>query len=423
MPMLLGTKGADILKWRASAELVAVIEERLARKRERGSFEEARSFLEQYLATLGAELEYEGQLKRELEVLNAGIDEASSTAELVPIRERYLELVSAHFRRRRSVLALRSLCSELHDRTLARLASLAAARMLELGQGKSPRFALLTAGDRGRGEQTLTGRNRYFLLHQEEPARFLLFRRQFGALLGELGLSDEDRTPWHGGLKEWGRFLHGNLVPAEERSLEGPLPLFSLFTPQPREAEKVPAAEFDTVALADLVLVRGDASLAAGALAAAGELLAGERHREPFLQLARQVVGLPTALGRFGRWRLERAGEHKGELNLREYALGPLIAALRVLALHAGVQASGSVERIHRLLEVGALDVDLAERLLKAYQVMMQLRILIEIRGDDGDWYLNPEEFSAETEARFRNGLEALQGLQKIGYQRVVGLG
>ena len=422
MPMLLGTKGNDILQWRASADLVAALQEKLARKWEQSPAGAAQSFLEQFIAAIREEQGYEAQLASELDAVNRGIAAAGCAAELQPLRARYLEVVSAHFRRRRSVLALCQLCCELHDRLLSKAFSFAEERMLQMGQGRAPGYALLVCGDRGRQEQTLRGENRYFLLHEEPNPRFLLFRRQVAAAIQEIGLPGGGAALWSGSLREWREFMGGGFAQGEGQPPENFLAALPPFAaPQKAEPQELPDEEW--VELADLVFFQGEAPLARKALDAAARAMQGERNRDPFLQLARRVTGLPVALGRFGRWRLERSGAHKGELNLKQFALDPLILTLRVLALQAGIQAEGSVVRIHRLLEQGLLDVELAGRLLQAFQVLMQLRILLEIRGEEEGSFCRPEEFSAETEARFRSSLEAVLSLQKIGYQRLVAQG
>ena len=80
-------------------------------------------------------------------------------------------------------------------------------RMLQLGQGSAPGYALLVSGDRGRCEQTLKGANRYFLLQEEQAPRFLLFRRQVAALMQECGLQGREVPIWHGSLRGWSSFL------------------------------------------------------------------------------------------------------------------------------------------------------------------------------------------------------------------------
>ena len=423
MPMLLGTKGDDILKWSVSTELVACLKSKLALKWEQSPSGEAHSFQEKYLGSLREELGYEAQLTRELDARNEGIGEADSPAQLLPLQARYREVVATHFRRRRSVLALCGLCCELHDRVLAKALNFAGERMLQLGQGSAPGYALLVSGDRGRCEQTLQGANRYFLLHEEQAPRFLLFRRQVAALMQECGLQGGEVPIWHGSLRGWSSFLGEAFAREEPPAPENFLAALPPFAAAPSPQSHEPAAgELGPVELADLIFVQGEAALAAEALAAAARTMQAECSRDPFLQLARQTIGRPVALGRFGGWRLERSGAHKGELKLKEFALDPLVMTLRVLALQLGNRAGGSVDRVRLLQEKGFLDVELAERLLQAFQCIMQLRILLEMRGEDGS-FCNPEEFSPETESRFRSALEAVLGLQKIGYQRLVAQG
>jgi CBS domain-containing protein len=420
MPMLLGTKGNDILQWRASADLIAALKGELARKGEQSPAGAAESFLEQFIGNLREEQEYEAQLSGELDALNEGLAAAASPAEVEPLSARYQEVVSAHFRRRRSVLTLCGLCNALHDALAAKALGFARERMLQLGQGSAPSGTLLVSGERGRGEQTLLGDNRYFLLHAEKTPRFLLFLRQVQASLQDLGLPAGEQHLWHGTLREWRDFAGGSFARQEGGPPEtflAALPPFA--APQKVEQPEMPGEEWRTAALADLAFLQGDPALAAEALAAAERSLYDERNREALLLLARRVVALPVALGRFGGWRLERSGEHKGELNLKEYALDPLVMTLRVLALLSGERGSGSVGRIQLLQEKGVLDVELAERLLQAYQVLMQLKVLLEMRGEERAIYCFPEEFSAETETRFRSALEAVLTLQKIASQRL----
>ncbi|HEY5514198.1 MAG TPA: putative nucleotidyltransferase substrate binding domain-containing protein, partial [Geomonas sp.] len=295
---------------------------------------------------------------------------------------------------------------------------------LQLGQGRAPVYALLVSGDRGRGEQTLRSKNRYFLLLEEEGPRYLLFKRQLAAALQDVGLQGEEQALWHGTLREWRDFLGGTLSPVENGARENDLaPLLPFAAPLKPGPQEMPGLGWHLETLADLCFITGKAPLASEALDAAAQAMQGQRNRDPFFQLARRVIGLPVALGRFGRWRLQRSGQHRGELNLEEFALGPLVMTLRILALHAGIPAAGTVGRVQRLLDKGSLDVELAERLLKAFQCFLQLKVLSEIRNEEEGSFCNPEEFDAEEDARFRSSLDAVLSLQKITYQRLVGQG
>ncbi|UPU37534.1 DUF294 nucleotidyltransferase-like domain-containing protein [Geomonas paludis] len=419
MPMLLGTKGDEILKWRASTELVASLKQRLERKWGSSSSREAEAFLGTLIDSLKEELAYEGQLDQELATLDQAIVEAPTPASLVPLQTRYRELLAAHFRRRNSPLALCGACNKLHDQVLLRAAQLAEERMRDLGQGTAPVYALLVSGDRGRGEQTLYSRNRYLLLHQLDSQRFFLFSRQLTQALLEAGLLTAGETPWHGSLTEWRSLLkNGDRHEPPAPELEPMLPFAAA---QKQAAPPLPEWRWRLESMADLCHVAGFEPLAEQALTAAAAALREQRGRDPFFQLARRVISLPLALGHFGRWRLERGGEHHGEIDVETLGLSPLVQLVRILALQAEVHEGGTLERVRQLLYRGALDVDLAERLLKALQCLMQLRIEGEIRSEGAAAFANPEEFSMTLDGRLRSALEAVLSLQKIAYQRLVG--
>jgi CBS domain-containing protein len=424
MPMLLGAKGKDILQWRATEQLMESFSSGLEMKWNLGSAHDAEHFIGKIIETLGDELGYEAQLVSELSALDEGIEAAASYRELQPLLVRYREVVSAHFSRRRSVLALCSICSRLHDRVLSKATYLAKARMLELGQGPAPVHAVLVSGDRGRGEQTLFGENRYFLLHEEESERFYLFSRQLSTSLKELGLLSADQMFWHGSLAEWRELLTTSFSIWRSRDEGSPLaPLAPFGAPRQHALMEVPEWEWRLEALTDLCSIEGYAPLAQEARNAAKTTVREERGRAPFQQLTRRVIALPLATGRFGKWRSQRDGEHKGELNLEDLAIAPLVMTIRVMAVQADVDAGGTLQRIEGLLEKGALDVDLADRLLKAYQCLMQYRIDSEIRNGEPGAVCVPEEFDEAQEYQLRTAVETVLNLQKIAYQRMVGMG
>lgn len=422
MPLLLGTKGQDILSWRATGQLVTSLEERLSEKWGRCSAREAENFIGRLIESLDQELAYEEQYQGEIELLDKEVDRAEDLKNLQRVEARYREVVCAHFSRRQSILSLCDALNRLHDRLLARALIFAQQRMLDLGQGKAPPFTLLISGDRGRGESTLFSQNRYFLLQQEESPSAFLFSRQLLTTLSEAGLLASDLLFWHGTVEQWSKVL-GESFPSRdsggERETLAALPPFA--APLQQGPQQMPGWAWRFEALADLTPLDPAVPAAAEAYKAARTTLEKERDHGPFLQLARRVIGLPLALGRFGGWRLQRDGEHRGEVNLEELALSPLVMAVRVLAVHSGIYTQGTVKRVSELLERGALDVDLADRLLKAYQCLMQHKVQGEIRTEEGGFFMRPEELDEAEEARLRNALEAVLHLQKIAYQRLVG--
>lgn len=424
MAMLLGTKGDDILKWRESDRLVEGLKTRLTRKWGSSSAQEAQSFLEGMAQALEAELEYESQLDLELASLQRAVRETVAPAELKGLTARHRELLGSHFSRRGSVLALTGAANAWHDLVVARAALLAEERMLSLGQGSAPVYALLVTGDRGREEQTLYGKNRYLLLHQLDSERFYLFTRQFAQSLKEAGVIASEEALWHGSLAEWRALLEGGSTTRKRdlrEELENPLPLFA--PPLKRGTPPLPDWQWRLEAMADLGFVTGYEPLADEALGAAASALKEQRGHDYFFQLARKAIHLPLALGHFGRWRLEKSGEHKGEIDVEGLGLSPLVGTVRVLAVHLGVQGGGTLHRVRELLYRGAFSVELAQRVLEALQCLMQLRITSEFRGEPAGAYANPEEFTLEQDEKIRAAFTAVLDLQKMAYQRMVGQG
>ena len=76
MPLLLGAKGNDIMQWRESAQLAAVLKESLALKWAGSSLREAESLLERLIGLLQDELGLEAQCLGEL----ADLQQALATA-------------------------------------------------------------------------------------------------------------------------------------------------------------------------------------------------------------------------------------------------------------------------------------------------------------------------------------------------------
>jgi CBS domain-containing protein len=421
MPMLLGAKGKEILQWRACAELVTSFKETLARRWERSSTGEAEALLDSVMERLQDELCYEEAVASELSTLDNGIGEASSLEELTPLLAQYRGVVAAHFSRRHSVLALFEICTKLHDSVLAKAAALAADQMRALGQGDPPPYALLVSGDRARGEQTLHSQNRYLVLHGEQSQHFLLFNRQLSITLKETGLLQDEQMLWHGSAADLRTTIEAGFSLSQRKEQEPAATPLPFAAPPKQRQQVVPDWEWYVEVMADLLDLHGDETIAGEGLQTAAALLADIRLHAPFQQLARRVIALPLAIGRFGRWRLQRDGEHQGEIDLEASALSPLVMTIRILAISAGITARGTLQRIEALLEKGVLTVELAERLLKAFHSLMRGRIESEIRSGAGGAFRNPEEFDEAEDERVRTSVETVLNLQKIAYQRMVG--
>ncbi len=241
----------------------------------------------------------------------------------------------------------------------------------------------------------------YFLVYcdvGEEAARhFEKFSYKVMAALERCGLmSYRQRTLplkrlWRGTVDDWQAW--------QEKELR-------------REGARLPAI----CRLADLRPLHGDGMLSTELVEMAGERLRQETAAPLFHQVAKSAVGMPVALGMFGGFRVERSGAHRGCFDLEQQAIDPLVMNVGALSIAWGVRATGTVDRIKRLLEAGRLDVALAERLLMAFHELGRHLVRLEMAGGKGNGglYLNPDGLAEPDRQRVRDALEAVVNLQKI---------
>ncbi|HLO25746.1 MAG TPA: putative nucleotidyltransferase substrate binding domain-containing protein, partial [Geobacteraceae bacterium] len=287
-------------------------------------------------------------------------------------------------------------------------------------------FCWLTSGSAGRLEQTFCVDPAYFLIYGEAeddgPRYFEKFAFSVAAVLGKTGLLPGNggammKSLWRGSRKEWREENIGRLQPGNEKGLAVLL------------------------GRADLRLIHGDAALAeeminvvrsmiefrqdelretTTGIATASRTRAAVSFPVPGLRdLGRSIADTPTGLDFFGRLRIEKGGRHKGTFDLEQYALGPLITNIRMMALEYGVAQTGTIARIKGLQEGGHLSVELADRLLRTYHEFTRLKILRQIREgceNERTCYIDPRELSEEENLKLRTGLEAVSDLEKIAY-------
>jgi CBS domain-containing protein len=144
--------------------------------------------------------------------------------------------------------------------------------------------------------------------------------------------------------------------------------------------------------------------------------------KDKLRELAVNISILPAGLDFFGRLRVERSGPDKGRFNLEQYALIPLVANVRVMALKYGIADTSTIDRLKKLMEDGRLGVELTERLLIAYQEFFKRKIasLFQNYAAGGGIFIAPEEHDEDGQLEFRKALEALINLQKLVYLNFV---
>ncbi|WP_298438530.1 putative nucleotidyltransferase substrate binding domain-containing protein [Geobacter sp.] len=408
MPIFLGAKGEDVLSRRGTADFLVRLRQELYGRLAHLAPGEDLALMAEVEEALREEIAYEerfsGEFVREL----VQLDEAGDAARLAALLQRLRAMAADYFRRRGSVSAYHFVCTAAVDRAVAAAVRLARRWMEEIGPGvPSSPWCLMAIGEVGRGEATPFSSCDFLQIHgsefPEEAASFAGLAGRVSALCGEIGLASRtgiapSLPAWRGSMAEWRSRIAARLAEGD-------------------------ADPDGLIRLADLRLVAGDASLAAGMVNLVRAMLGF--HREPVREAARRTAMMPSGFDFFGRLRTERGEAHRGEFNLGLYGIDPLVAIVRVLTVWFDIPETGTVERVRGLLQRGRIDVDLAERLLFAWHTLGRLALNEEIGrgGGAGGLFISPGTLAEHGLEELKRGLEAVGSLQKIVYSIVSGEG
>ena len=90
---------------------------------------------------------------------------------------------------------------------------------------------------------------------------------------------------------------------------------------------------------------------------------------------AKNVLRFRPPLGFLGRFKLEREGEHRGEMDIKKAGIFAITEGAKVLALESGKLDGSTCERIEALARAGILSRDLSEDLIESFEFLVKLRL------------------------------------------------
>ncbi|GFE56195.1 putative nucleotidyltransferase substrate binding domain-containing protein [Geobacter sp. AOG1] len=405
MSMFPVNRGGDILAWRDTVELVDGVKRQLSQKMAYLLDGDELVLLRGLQERLGEEMAVESRFAEDVEQVLSALETAGSADEMAAGYRHGKQLAADYFEQRGSVLVVQSFCSTLQDLLIRRALVLAGEWMARSGFGSPPvPYCWFAFGGAGRAEGTIAGECDALLVHGElngeHAAYFAGFSLRVIAILENCGVkSVAGITPvhpsWRGSINEW-----------RSRLIEG------------AAGEKMLEDHSFLARFADLRLVSGDSALYGETMNLIRSLF--DFNRRGFDEVARGAAEMATGLDFFGRLRVAKGGEHRGEFNLEQLALGPLVENIRILAVRAGLPETATVERIKSLLGRGELDVDLSQRLLRAYHDFVSQKLRLEIRRNGEGAFFKPEELDEAKIESLKEGVEAVVNLQRIVYQRCV---
>lgn len=277
------------------------------------------------------------------------IDRAGSVSDLTVASREIGDQVRLLRRQGVKVEVIAEIVTDLNGRLFAKVFDIVAPPAIRSGA------CLVVMGSEGRGEQTVRTDqdNALILAGPVDEALLDAFRQDFTAALESLGFPP----------------CPGNVMvrnPAWSRPLAAYLADFRRWVAIPGDT-----AYLDVAIFYDAVAVAGDAQLLAEAKAG---LTAAVQGGSAFMaHFARAIEAFPMPIGFFNN--LLTLDGHRDAVDLKKGGIFPIVHGVRSLALERGLTETGTVPRIDRLVDAGAIGRELGRELTQSLYFLMTLRL------------------------------------------------
>jgi CBS domain-containing protein len=133
-------------------------------------------------------------------------------------------------------------------------------------------------------------------------------------------------------------------------------------------------------------------------------------------RLARDATRHRPPLGFFGRFAVERSGDHKGSFDVKAGVMLPIADIARLHALARGSTDIATDDRLSGAAVAGQLSDDLATTLRAGYELATGLRLRRHLDQDDAgqplDNWLDPDDLEALVRAQLRETFKAIRTAQ-----------
>jgi len=313
--------------------------------------------------------------------------EARSLEDLARVKREITKLAASLLSESRSHFESMEIISYIHHCILQRGYEIVLEQMRSEGaQPPAIRFCLMIMGSGGRKEMLLRPDQDNALLYEDFPdargAEVDAFMIPFGERLVEAfaqigypkcnGDVMINNPLWRGRLRDWKNRI-ANWVQV----------------PEPKKVM------YSTIFLDFMPLV-GDPTLCQDLREAVHDIV---RNNNRFMfHLLENDLKLKLPLGMLGRFVLEKSGEHKGKLSLKQAGSIFIVDCVRIFLLEKGVDAVTTIERLEKLVELGVFSRETAEHVRAALEAFTFLRLRNEVelaeRGETPHHYIDPNALS-----------------------------
>lgn len=139
-------------------------------------------------------------------------------------------------------------------------------------------------------------------------------------------------------------------------------------------------------------------------------------------RLARDAIRSRPPLGFFGRFAVQRSGEHAGSFDVKAGVMVPITDIGRLYALARGGGEIGTDERLAAAADAGQVSAELATTLRAGYELATGLRLRRHLQrrraGVPPDNWLDPDQLEALARAQLRETFKAIRTAQQSIEQR-----
>jgi len=344
------------------------------------------------------------------------IEGAESVAELGRAREDMDRLVQRLYLADVAGPAIAGLVTDCNDAITRRVLQLNEARLAGKGRRRPEgTYAWVCFGSQGRREQVLRGDQDNGLIvgtPRMDQETEVYFRELAGR-------SNEDLATCGFPLCD------GGVMAREDKyfgSLEGWRERVHLLVHNAQDGETLR----DLTVFLDMRHVAGDRTLVEELV----DLSLRELSGYPYAvrALAEDATSKPVPVNFLGRLQYERDGRGRRGLNIKKYAMLPLLAGVKALAVNNGVRATATIERLARLQELGVLERESTGALTMAQELFLRLKLQTSLEevfsGDDrepggageaaGGHFVYPQEWSAWERQNLKNALKSIERLHSL---------
>ena len=338
----------------------------------------------------------------ELSSIITSIEQAKTYEELGEHHQRSVAGVRNYFLEEQTIVDVHDLFGHIRDAITARVLSLVEQEMEREGLGRPPvEYTWVGLGSEGRNEQTFVTDQDNMIIYEAGITDLIAsyygeFAQRVVEGLHTVGFSKckggimPSNEKWRGSIEDWEKRIRETLT-EDKKTLE----------------------------LLDLIILC-DARHVYGAKRILDIFLQGfhamlQENRAVMKELTQSAVLMPTALGFFGRFKVEGEGENKGKLNIKLHGWAPLIMSVRALALAEGLDDTNTLKRIRRLREMNLIKRETEEELVDAYLLFVKFRVMNQINEPDSANanHINPDTLDSEEAGRLRKGMRVVESFQK----------